>query len=60
MYRQKARQHGEAFLRRIHQVIFYQDAEHVITYSSVKEYLERNNNFHSLTKAEQCSIPFKE
>ena len=26
----------------------------------VKEYLERNNNFHPLTKAEQCSIPFKE
>lgn len=50
----------EAFLRRIHQVIFYQDAEHIITYSSVKEYLERNNNFQPLTKAEQCSIPFKE
>lgn len=50
----------EAFLRRIHKVIYYQDAEHIITYNSVKEYLERNSSFRILTEAEQQRLPFIE
>lgn len=48
----------KAFLRRIHKVIYYQDTNTIITYNSVKEYLERNAGFHTITKAEQERLPF--
>lgn len=50
----------KAFLRRIDQVIWYQDKDTIITYDSVNEYLERNNQFHSLTKEEQECLPFEQ
>ena len=50
----------KAFLRRIHKVIWYQDKDTIITYDSVNEYLERNNQFHSLTKEEQECLPFEQ
>ena len=49
----------KAFLRRIHKVIWYQDKDTIITYDSVNEYLERNNQFYSLTKEEQECLPFE-
>lgn len=48
----------KAFLRRIHKVIYYQDTDTIITYNSVKEYLERNSGFHTITKGEQGRLPF--
>lgn len=48
----------KAFLRRIHKVIYYQDTDTIITYNSVKEYLERNSGFHTITKEEQGRLPF--
>lgn len=48
----------QAFLRRIHKVIHYEDTGEVIVYNSVKEYFERDTVFHSVTEAEQCRLPF--
>ncbi len=48
----------QAFLRRIHKVIYYPDNGHIITYDSVKSYLERNNQFQPLTDTEQQNLPF--
>lgn len=50
----------KAFLRRIHKVIWYQDKDTIITYDSVNEYLEHNNQFRSLTKEEQEVLPFEQ
>lgn len=49
-----------AFLRRIHKVIHYEDNGKITEYSSVKEYLERDCQFHKPTKGEEQNIPFKE
>jgi len=50
----------QAFLRRIHKVIYYEETGEVIVYNSVKEYLERDNGFHTLNKEEQYRLPFDE
>lgn len=47
-----------AFLRRIHKIVCHEDAQHIISYNSVKEYLERNNDFRRLTDEEQEYLPF--
>jgi hypothetical protein len=46
----------QAFLRRIHKIIHYENVDKIVEYSSVKEYLERNNNFIEVDGAEQ--LPF--
>lgn len=48
----------QAFLRRIHKVVHYEDSGEVIVYNSVQEYLERDASFHALTESEQCRLPF--
>ncbi len=48
-----------AFLRRIHKVIWYQDVKNIITYDSVNEYMERDNDFRDLTDGEQERLPFR-
>ena len=45
----------EAFLRRIHKVVYYEDSGRKIEYSSVKDYFSRNNNFFECAVEE---IPF--
>lgn len=52
------RESWQAFLRRIHKVIHYEETGEVIVYNSVKEYFERDTAFHALTKEEQCRLPF--
>lgn len=50
-----------AFLRRIHKVDHYVSKDEVITYGSVEDYLNRNNEFvpiNKLSKEEQVKIPF--
>lgn len=49
----------QAFLRRIHKVVHYEDTGEITTYHSVKEYFERDTGFHTLTKEEQCRLPFE-
>lgn len=48
----------EAFLRRIHKVITYDEKGSVTVYDSVKSYFERRIEFHNITKEEQLSLPF--
>ena len=48
----------QAFLRRIHKVIHYEEKGQIATYHSVQEYLDRNKTFHTLSKAEQSRLPF--
>ncbi len=48
----------QAFLRRIHKVIHYEDTGTIITYHSTREYFERDTGFHSLSKEEQAQLPF--
>lgn len=48
----------QALIRRIHKVIHYEDVGHITIYNSAKEYLERDTSFHTLTKDEQCQLPF--
>lgn len=47
----------EAFLRRIHKVTVF-TKEKVITYNSVKDYLQRDGDFHTPSEEEQAEIPF--
>lgn len=49
-----------AFLRRIHKVIHYEDREHITAYDSVQAYMERNTQFHPLSREEQYHLPFAE
>lgn len=46
----------QAFLRRIHKIIHYESADSIVTYSSVKKYLERITDFKEIGSSEQ--IPF--
>lgn len=48
----------QAFLRRIHKVIHYENIGDIKVYSSVKEYFERDTDFYNLRKDEQELIPF--
>lgn len=48
----------EAFLRRIHKVITYDDKGSMRVYHSVKAYFERTIEFHNITEEEQLSLPF--
>lgn len=50
----------KAFLRRIHEVEVYQESGEITVYSSVGEYLRRNEQFHPLEEEEQTRLPFKE
>lgn len=50
----------KAFLRRIHEVKVYREDGQIITYGSVKEYLERNGQFCPLPEEEQQKLPFRE
>lgn len=52
------RESWQAFLRRIHKIIHYRDTGEVMVYNSVKEYLERDTGFHTLSETEQYSLPF--
>jgi len=52
------RESWEAFLRRIHKVQIYTH-DGIATYNSVKEYMERNEQFHTITGTEQQQLPFK-
>lgn len=45
----------EAFLRRIHKVVYYDEFGNITEYTT-KEYLDRDKNFHKITEEE---IPFK-
>ena len=54
------RESWEAFLRRIHKVITYDDKGAKTVYPSVQAYLERDNDFHAVTAEEQISLPFVE
>lgn len=54
------RESWEAFLRRIKKVITYDEDGKVTEYPSVKAYLDRNMEFHSVTAEEQQYLPFKE
>lgn len=48
----------QAFLRRIHKVIYYSENGDITEFSSVQEYLERDYNFHPLSVDEQNRLPF--
>lgn len=50
----------KAFLRRIHEVRIYEENGTITVYPSVKEYMERNTQFHSLSKEERNELPFEE
>ena len=43
----------QAFLRRIHKVIYYKDINEIIEYPSVQAYLERNSEFRTLGDNEE-------
>lgn len=47
----------KAFLRRIHKVIHYEENGKITEYT-IKEYLERNEKFRSLSKEKQLENPF--
>jgi hypothetical protein len=44
------RESWKALLRRIHKVIYYENTGTVKVYSTVQEYMDRNNGFHELNK----------
>lgn len=48
----------KAFLRRIHEVRVYDEDGNIKVYHSVDEYLNRDTNFHEITKEEQETLPF--
>lgn len=48
----------QAFLRRIHEVIVYNKDRAPTKYNSVEKYLNRNEEFHELSDAEQSGMPF--
>lgn len=50
----------QAFLRRIQEVVYYDDTGMTMVYHSVREYLERDTVFHRLTAEEQEILPFKD
>ena len=52
------RESWEAFLRRIHKVITYDDTGKKTVYPSVQAYLERDTDFRTLTVEEQKNLPF--
>lgn len=54
------RESWEAFLRRIHKVITYDDKGKKIIYPSVQAYFERDTDFRTLTAGEQQKLPFAE
>ena len=47
-----------AFLRRIHKVIVYHEDMTITKYDSVKEYMNRNEQFHEISTIEQMDLPF--
>lgn len=49
----------KAFLRRIHEVQVYQEDGSITVYDTVEKYLKRNEQFHTMTEAEQQQLPFK-
>lgn len=51
-------QSWKAFLRRIHEVHVYDENRNVTVYDSVKKYMERNEEFHDMSSAEQLELPF--
>lgn len=54
------RESWEAFLRRIHKVITYDNTGKKTVYPSVQAYLERDTDFRTLTVEEQKKLPFME
>lgn len=48
----------KAFLRRIHEVHIYDESGNVTKYHSVKEYMERQENFYEPTEEELKNCPF--
>lgn len=48
----------KAFLRRIHEIQVYNENREVTIYNSVRKYMERNEQFHIIKKAEQANLPF--
>lgn len=47
-----------AFLRRIHEVRYYDKNGKVTVYDSVEEYMRRKEDFNSISEAEQLELPF--
>ena len=43
----------EAFLRRIHKVIYYKDMNEIIEYPTVQAYLERKSEFRTIEENEE-------
>lgn len=54
------RESWEAFLRRIHKVITYDDKGKKTIYPSVQAYFERDTDFRTLPAGEQQKLPFAE
>lgn len=50
----------KAFLRRIHEIRIYEQDGSIRIYDSVEKYLNRNSEFHKVTKEESEDLPFKE
>lgn len=50
----------QAFLRRIHKVVCYEKSGCIKEYSSIKEYLERDNDFIDISDSEQLCFGEKE
>lgn len=48
----------QAFLRRIHKIIVYHEDKTITTYDSMEKYLNREEQFHTLSKEEQTKLPF--
>lgn len=48
----------QAFLRRIHEVIVYNEDKTITTYDSVEKYLHRNEQFHKVSDKEKAELPF--
>jgi hypothetical protein len=49
----------KAFLRRIHEVRYHHEDGKIDVYNSVKEYLNRDNDFRAISPEEQLKLPFK-
>lgn len=48
----------KAFLRRIHEVHYYDEKGNITVYDSMEKYLNRRNSFHEPTQEELLSLPF--
>lgn len=48
----------KAFLRRIHEVHYYDEEGNITVYDSMEKYLNRRNSFHEPTQEELLSLPF--